>query len=347
MNATENYIKQKRLDIYDSIRTTKKIYLDTNYWIKLRDAEKYGNQTDIKLLNKLKELVRIKKYIVPISEITFWEILKQSDFKTLKDSAILIDDFSNGISLITDEERRQLEFLIFMRKAQKKSTYESIELVWTKLSMNMLYNNLPQPEQYDLKIKFIEFLESITFFDILTIMEEKKIFKPFYFKDNIDFLNEAKEKYKNENNSFNQLFLSELGGYIDCFKDSLNQTMEQMYYWENGKHITEMEKSTIDQNGLKNMMYSLFKHNKITTEFPTFSIIPELCASVRWNLSRKYVDGNDTFDFLHASSALPYYDFFFTEKELKTIICQRKLNDRYNCIVESDTNKIIDILDKL
>jgi hypothetical protein len=347
MTETENYIKQKRLDLYNSISTTKKIYLDTNYWIKLRDAEKNSNQTDKKLIDKLKELVKLKKCILPISEITFWEILKQNDFKTLKESATLIDEFSNGISLISDEERRQLEFLIFLRKAQKKPTIESIELVWTKLSMNILYNNLPQPEQFDLKIKFIEFLESITFFDIVTIMEEKEIFKPFYFKDNVDFLNEAKEKYKNENKSFEQLFLSELGGYIDCFKDSLNHTMEQMYYWEHGKHITETDKSTIDQNDLKNIMYNLFRLNKVTTEFPTFSIIPELCASVRWNQSRKYVDGNDTIDFLHATSALPYFDFFFTEKELRTIICQRKLDTRYNCIVESDANKILDLLDTL
>lgn len=347
MNSTENYIKQKRLDLYNSIKTTKKIYLDTNYWIKLRDAEKKGNSTDKELLDKLKELVRQKKCVIPISEITFWEILKQSDFKTLKDSAILIDAFSQGISLITDDERRRLEFLVYWRKKQNKSTYESVELVWTKLSMNLLYNNLPQPEQFDLKIKFIEFIESITFFDMISIMEENNDYKPFVFKDNVDFLNEAKEKYKDQNRSFKQLFLSELGGYIDCFKDSLNETMEEMYYYDNGKRITEIEKSERDQNGLTDMMYNLFKLNKVTTEFPTFSILPELSASIRWNKSRKYVDGNDTIDFLHATSALPYFDFFFTEKELRTIISQQKLDINYNCIVESDINKVLEILDTL
>lgn len=347
MNSTGNYIKQKRLDLYNSIKTTKKIYLDTNYWIKLRDAEKSGNLNDKKLLDKLKELVKRGKCIMPISEITFWEILKQSDFKTLKDSATLIDNFSKGISLITDDERRELEFLVFMRRTQNKPIHESVELVWTKLSMNMLYNNLPQPDQFELKIKFLEFLESITFFDMVTMMEKNKIHEPFYFKDNIDFLNEAKEKYKDENKSFKQLFLSELGGYIDCFKETLNQAMEQMYYWETGKQITETEKLAIDQNSLKNMMYNLFRLNKVTTEFPTFSILPELSASIRWNQSRKYVDGNDTIDFLHATSALPYFDFFFTEKELRTIICQRKLDASYNCIVESDTMKILNHLDTL
>lgn len=347
MNSTENYIKQKRLDLYNSIKTTKKIYLDTNYWIKLRDAERNSNLTDKKLLDKLKELVNLKKCILPISEITFWEILKQSDFKTLKDSAILIDDFSQGVSLITEDERRRLEFLVFMRKTQKNLTYESVELVWTKLSMNLLYNNMPQPDQFDLKIKFIEFLESITFFDMISIMEKSKNFKPFNFKDNVNFLNEAKEKYKNENKSFKQLFLAELGGYIDCFKDTLNETMEQMYYWEHGKFITETDKSEIDQNGLRNLMFNMFKLNKVTTEFPTFSILPELSASVRWNQTRKYVDGNDTIDFLHATAALPYFDFFFTEKELRTIISQRKLDTKYNCIVESDTHKILDLLESI
>ena len=347
MNSTDDYIKQKRLDLYNSIKTTKKIYLDTNYWIKVRDAEKNGNHNDRRLLFKLKELVSNGKCIVPISEITFWEILKQSDFKTLKDSAVLIDTFSNGISLITDDERRQLEFLVFMRKAQNKPIHETVELVWTKLSMNMLYNNMPQLEQFELNIKFVEFLESITFFDMVTIMEQKGVRKPFYFKDNVDFLNDAKEKYRHENNSFSQLFLSELGGYIDCFKGSLNKAMEQMYYWENGNHVTENQRSEIDQDGLRNMMYNLFRLNKVKTEFPTFSILPELSASVRWNQSRKYVDGNDTMDFLHATSALPYFDFFFTEKELRTIICQRKLDTSYNCIVESDTHKILDLLDKL
>lgn len=175
-------------------------------------------------------------------------------------------------------------------------------------------------------------------------MEENKLFKPFHFKDNVDFLNEAKEKYKDENKSFKQLFLSELGGYIDCFKDTLSKSIEQLYIWEHGKEITEAEKTAIDQDVLKNLIYNLFKFNKVTTEFPTICILPELSASVRWNKTRKYVDGNDTIDFLHATSSLPYFDFFFTEKELKTIICQRELNIKYNCIVESDTNKILDIL---
>ena len=69
-----------------------------------------------------------------------------------------------------------------------------------------------------------------------------------------------------------------------------------------------------------------------------------LFAAVRWNKTRKYSDGNDTFDFMHATAALPYFDFFFTENELHTIIRQIKLDVAYGCVVESDPKKVLELL---
>jgi len=67
-------------------------------------------------------------------------------------------------------------------------------------------------------------------------------------------------------------------------------------------------------------------------------------AVARWNKDRKYKDGNDTFDFLHVSSALPYFDYFFTERELSTMIKQRKLDEIYNCKVSSNIDEILEFL---
>lgn len=347
MNVAEQYIKSKRTDAYRSLTSCKRVYLDTNYWIRLREAQRNTNPLDRELLEKVMSLVKRNKCIFPISEITFWEILKQSDFESLRQSASIVDKLSKGISIINEDERRTLEILSFMRKAQEKGSHETSELVWSKLSMNILYPILPQPENLEMKKSLIDYISALSFSDMITVLEQNKHYEPFFFQDNIDFLNEAKEKYKNENNSFEQMFLSELGGYVDLFKESLNQAMIQLYYWDTGRYPTLEEKAGTDQNLLRNVIYNFFKLKKATTEFPSYSILPELFAAVRWNTTRKHSDGNDTMDFLHASAALPYFDFFFTERELNTIIRQRKLDARFNCVVESDPNKVLEILNSL
>jgi hypothetical protein len=86
---------------------------------------------------------------------------------------------------------------------------------------------------------------------------------------------------------------------------------------------------------------------KITKELPVFRIVPELFASTRWDRKRIYSDGNDTLDFLHASFALPYCDFFFTERELRTMIIQRKFDNLYGCRVESNSNEALKILESI
>lgn len=347
MNELESYIKKQRISISASLKNSKKIYLDTNYWIRLRDANSAGTERDKELLRLLLNLAKSGKCVLPISEATFWEILKQQDTKTLKASSILIDELSKGISIVSSNERRELEFIVFIRKMQGKEIFELDDLIWTKLPMDVLYNNLPQPQNESLKIGFIEFLCKISFADLVTMIENKGTHVAFGYKDNVDLFNWAKDRYKDQNKSFKQMFLSELGGFIDLFKDLLNNAMKQIYYWDNGRHPNEMETREIDSNILRNMIYNLIRLNKATTEFPSFSIQPELYASIRWNKDRKYVDGNDTIDFLHASAALPYFDYFFTERELATIIKQRKLDEKYSCVVESSQEKIIALLNTM
>lgn len=118
MNQFNKYLQQKQIEIGKSISNHIIIYLDINYWIKLRDQAKKENPKDRVLLDKLIELVETNKCIIPVSEIIFYEILKQSDINSLKDSANLIDNLSKGISIVSESERRHLEFVNFVRKKQ-------------------------------------------------------------------------------------------------------------------------------------------------------------------------------------------------------------------------------------
>lgn len=63
------HLSNIKLEIGQSIAGQTKIYLDTNYWLKIRDCR---TDKDKLLRNLLIKLVEAKKVILPISEITFW-----------------------------------------------------------------------------------------------------------------------------------------------------------------------------------------------------------------------------------------------------------------------------------
>ena len=255
----------------------------------------------------------------------------------------MIDELSEGISIVTERTRQQLEFMAFVRKFNdvKENLHE---LVWSSTSINMMYpffiKNMPD----EVNESFIDFLRNLSFCDIVRQLKSSGNLTPFRYKDDIDALNSAKEKFKNENKTFEQLFLSELVGYLDVFEDTLNDYMQYLFYLDHGFYPTDEDKSGVKSDTFKIMIYNLCKYKKLSNELPSFTIFPELNAAVRWNTERKYKDGNDTIDFLHASAALPYFDYFFTEKELKAIIHQRELDKKYSCVVECNPTKALTLL---
>lgn len=347
MNKFNKYLQQKQVEIGKSISNHKIIYLDINYWIKIRDQAKKQNFKDRILFDKLTKLVETNKCIIPVSEITFYEILKQSDINSLKDSANLIDKLSRGISIVSESERRHLEFVNFVRKKTGGTMLNLQETVWTKLSLNILYKVFLKHDPNMLSNDFIDFLSNLSFDKMINQLQSTGNLTSFKFKDDVDSLNITKEKYKTENKTFNEMYLSELGGYLEVFETDLNDSMEYVFFLDYGRFPTDKEKENINPRHCRNMIYNLSKYNKLKNELPSFRIFPELNASIRWNKDRKYKDGNDTLDFLHTSSALPYFDFFFTERELKTIIVQQKLDKLYNCKVESKETEILKILDSI
>lgn len=340
---SNKYLLFLQKEIGLSIIEPKKIYLDINYWLRITDCK---TEKDILLLQRLTELVQTKKVILPISEYTFWEILKQKNQSSLKQSSIIIDRLSKGVSITSEKDRQRLEFLQFIKSNSGKPIDNLQELVWTKLSLIIIYPIFLRIEPEILNEDFIVFLSNISFEKILLQLEKTSNLKPFYHKDDVKVLNSEKEKHKDENKTFHEMFLSELGGYLALFENDLNNYFEEFYFDVTGKVPSELEKQDINSKSWKNMVYNLSKLKKITNELPSYTIFPEMNAVARWNKNRKYKDGNDTFDFLHTSSALPYFDYFFTERELRAVIGQRKLDKIYNCKVFSSIDEILTILNQ-
>jgi hypothetical protein len=356
--SIEDYYRSLRLGLSQEMAGKKVVYLDTKFWVILRDGylDQTKNELESKLLSLTLDLSAKKVCVFPISEDVFLEIIKQTDNKTLEATAELIDKLSNGISSISYDERIKLEIIQFWYSTLGKNVYDTKELVWTKLAYNMGLHGfeIPQLSTDDNRVlqkAFIDQMWSISMSKMIEVM-----LKNGGLKRNLEFaiakkLNNGKYNHQDEAKSFNQMFLNEVGGIVDVHRDALADMMEFMYQKETGENLTKKQSSE-HRDEIKRIMgnaiYNLFRLKKIGKAMPFIRISSALHASVRWDKKQKFQD-HDFHDFRHATTALPYCDYFFTEKRLAHFLTQKQLDFEklYKCEIQSKVASAIQSLEKL
>lgn len=103
------YISKYKAQVSRGMVSTKAVYLDTNYWVWLRDAEiGKGSSAGVALLSRLRALVAARK-IVCVSHLTsMLEIAKQNE-KSARASTALVDELTERITLAPTVELDALE----------------------------------------------------------------------------------------------------------------------------------------------------------------------------------------------------------------------------------------------
>jgi hypothetical protein len=297
--TVEQYARSKRIALAHEIRGAQKIYLDTKFWILLRDA-RLGrpDSNDVgKLLQILETLVLRRKVLCPLSVDTFAEIFKQSDPSTLRATVQLIDDLSMGISILELGERVDLEVSHFIREKTKGSgaVYALDDLVWTKTAyvlgfVTPIPHGLPNKKSMAIQKAFVDQMWIITLTDMLdhmgTIAPQDS--KAWFSEDTTEKLNQGKLSHMHEYSSFKQLFLNELAGLLDVHKPMLADLMRHIYESDTGKIATWDEVEMADSGRLVvNLIYHAFRLNKIKSEMPSFRAYAGLHAAMRWDAKRK------------------------------------------------------------
>lgn len=356
--SLEQYTKKKRLQLGEEITNYKKIYLDTNYWLELRNTilGRPKNNYFVKLLELLRNGVKVGKLICPISDENYYEILQQTDPVTLNASANLIDDLSKGIVLLSTEERIQSEILYFIRSLTNNKTYihHPNVFVWSKVSYVFgvfhpkSISSSPE-EELVIQKAFFDQMWSISLMEMLETIGIENILTMPRYNDISNKLNESKIQYAHENNSFKQLYLSELAGELDFFQYLFEDALIYIFEEKNGHRPTIAEVQEAD-SGKKfaNSVYHIFEKNKLGTYFPSLVINAGLHASVRQNVNRKFKK-NDFSDFRHAQAAIPYFDCMFTEHSLRDLVSRKNIafDKKYNCNVLSDPSLAVECVTKI
>jgi hypothetical protein len=349
MQAIDQYMKENSLKIWDRIKDLKLIYLDTNFWLRLRDEANAIPEARNGMLSLMCDLVKKQQCLFPISNVTYYEVLKQQDVTSRKDTLEMISKLSGGIAIVDDKQRIKIEFSYWMSSLQKNKVPPAKHLVWGSLPIIIGHDGLSSIDYAQAPTEIqMEFFDLISKIPITAIASDAALKQhPFMFKDDVNEFNKNKKLFEHENNSFNQLLISEVGGMIEEACDLFSEAMQEKYLADTGRTATKEEIERFGTKEFGGLIYQFFKQNKMGVFMPFFRVCSAIYASFRWNKSRLYKDGNDTFDVMHAAGALPYFDYFFTERELHTIIVQQKLDELYGCTVASKPEVVLNLLDKL
>ena len=335
-DVVAKYVQSKRIALARELRNTKKIYLDTKYWILLRDARLGRPQSKAvaELLNALEELVTNGRALCPINADAYFEVFNQNDAQTLRASAQLMDVLSLGVSLISMPERINAELFHLVESVRRgpQRVFALDELMWTKAAyvigfVTPDFYALPRDENIAAQKSFADFMWKLGLTEVLDTMgDDIAASRTFPFEDISGQLNQGKFESDGEHSTFDSLLLCEVRGLLDAHLGELTSMMAYIIKRGTGRSIGDaVDGENRSGARLANLIYHAFRLGRIGDALPSIRVGAGLHAALRWDRNRKY-KGNDTFDFRHAEAALPYCDYFFTERSLRHLVNDGNLN---------------------
>lgn len=351
----ETYSDQFKIKLGEIVLKKQKVYLDTKYWIFMREAS-LGNATEVqtRIYDKLRDLVKKEAAICPMSPHIFEELMRVGDREKRLNMARVMDNLSNQVCFISPLDIVGQELLCFVRncqgKAEGKSLFKTAKYVFTKVAfvLGELYptvEGIPEEQMNDIRIQFFNHLSKATIVEMLNTMGSDF---PHRNSDVIAHLNKGKDDNQDWN-SFHEVFMHEIAGLLDIVKDDIEKLWIYLYANDNGSTVTPEDiRRTKCVRLLSNLIYRAFDQHKINKELPFFHINANLYAFIRYNKSQRF-HTNDLIDFSHTAWALPYCDIFLTEKPLHDWICNKplKLNEVYGTKVLWQEGDALDTLTKI
>jgi hypothetical protein len=343
----ELYGRQKKLVLAQELRSQTKIYLDTKYWLLLRDARagRTVHASLPELLARLQSLVQQRHAVCPLNADIFIEVIKQSDRATRNATIQLMDELSRGVTIMPMSERMSLELFHFLESCRvgDNGVEPLSNLIWSKARFILgfavpLIDGLSPDQEFEAQKQIIDRIWDQTLIDAIgNIPDDEFPDQNAAFPDISGQLNTGKAESINEHKTFESMFLAEVAGGWDSFRSECSHVFRSFY--QRATHSPADDPAVIDAVGraLVSVIVQAFKHGKVGKHLPSTRVSAGLHAALRWDRGRKYM-ANDLFDFRHAEAAIAYCDLFFTERSLCHLLKDRnlRLSDFSGCQVYFD-----------
>lgn len=352
--SVEEYIFKYKAQMDRGMAFTKAVYLDTNYWVRLRDAE-LGKGTDagVALLRRLRSLVAARKIICVSHLSSMLEIAKQLE-DSARVSTALVDELTERVALAPPAELNALESGNYVR-AKVGAMHLSPSLQWTCLGQiaksklsggKVLPADLGNDGQAILKstadalwneglFEVFEAFDWNTKQHLLADLDAQTLLKV-----------EERKKTRPHNGNFRKTCKAEFEAvmtqHIELFEAELLKLLGPT-----GAAALGM-KSSLAAQGLARRAVADYRAGTLGCHLPGFVIRTELYSMYECDPSHT-LSTNDWQDWQHASVALPYCDLFLTEKRLADQVTKRlHLDTKYQCrVVGPDMEAALAALDEL
>ena len=331
--TTDEYLESQHLEWGRAIMALTRIYLDTCYWVKLRDV-KSGRVDDPELsalLSKLQAMVSSEKACCPITQTTSMELLRHEDASTRRATAELVDELSTGACLVTRADRLNLEMEYWVHSWLGYENRRPMEYrAWTKLGwvdgVDIPYETGLDPQQESAVQKaFADRMWTLPLAEATDVMtanigEYRKLDEKGEFDRLARTLNESNRLHSDDCKSFPQIYRSELMSIVEEFAPKMIEIVRRERPNFTRRHQETRREFSSDPNlPLMSVFSEAIREPGLRQTLRTAHVAASCYASMRHDRRRK-LTGNDLHDFAHAESAIAYCDFFLTERPLAALL---------------------------
>ncbi len=328
--STDDYLDLRHSKLQAAFSGRTIIYIDTCHWIKMRHVTLNDSRRSdeyAKVLTALLSLRRAKKILCPISLPLFVELMKQSDPKTCRATARLMDFFSHGICLQNMQDIVRLEIDTEIARAVHQERAKDLSAwVWTKAGF-IAGELLPEPSDFEEDSKhvmqkaFIDMLWALRLEDVVDDLKGES----FPNRDDAAFsaaCNADADRYRANRMRFPEILEHELAFAFRSARDYFDSSLAEIYE----KYQEECDSATA--RGSLNRKPDAYV-------LPSLQIKAGISAS-SFASGAKFKP-NDLADAEHATLSLPYCDIFFCDAPLAHRLTTKPLafDKRYETAVLS------------
>jgi hypothetical protein len=317
------------------------IYLDTNFWVRLRDAARgTGLPGYEELLQRLRAMVCAREALCVSQIYSLLEVGKQEE-QSLRTTAELLDELTEGVAIASTDDLLRWECAEFIGATLQRDVTQGL-CPWTKVGQ--IYRSdlppLPGPasdaDREAILKSSIDSLWNLSFEEAFVLLDWDTKHKLAFQLDDEVLAQLEKRKAEQLAKGFTreQVRVNEFAQQV---RDRVMPVAaELLRAWHIERGFPEgMAALLSDLHVVERSAVQQFKHRTLGQLLPGLSIMTELYALYETDRdTRKPLTSNDWFDSSHAAAALPYCDVFLTERNLAHKLRQLlKIDAQYGCQV--------------